>query len=193
MKSILAAVVLGASLWTQSANAQLDVCRAVIQPGVVSGEHEVLRAGDTYRMQLTLGAGTITGSPIPPGPSIVIHAVRFVRDCHSIGTLTPVRCTEAGNVVAYLGDETITTDCPGVAWSTGQSAGTGSSVIKFVPSAPLQVPGSVENFCQLEFDLQVIKKKSPIIHEIAAYGLGDLECNNGLNATDIQEIGVHVE
>src|SRR3989442_8193891 len=65
MKSILAAVLLGASLWTQSANAQIDLCRAVIQPGVVSGEHEVLRAGDTYRMQLTLGAGTITGSPIP--------------------------------------------------------------------------------------------------------------------------------
>ena len=167
----------------------MDVCRAVIQPGVVSGVHDVLRAGDTYRMQLTLGAGAITGSP----PWIVIHAVRFVRDCHSIGTLTPVRCTEAGNLVAYLGDETITTDCPGVAWSTGQSAGTGSSVIKFVPSAPLQIPASVENFCHLEFDLQVIKNKSPIIHEIAAYGLGDLECSNGLNATDIQEIGVHVE
>jgi len=150
-------------------------------------------------MQLTLGAGAITGSPTPPGPSIVIHAVRFVRDCHSIGTLAPVRCTDTGNLVAYLGDETITTDCPGVTWRTRQPAGTGSSVITFVPDAPVVIFQNCSprvgacGSCDLEFDLQLIKATSAVVHEIAAYGLGDVECSNGLTATDIQEIGVHVE
>ena len=190
MKAILASLVLGASLSTQSADAQVDVCRAIIAPYVVSAEHQVLHAGDAYRMQLTFGAGAITGSA---PPQIAIHAVRFVRDCHSISTRAPVRCTETGNLVAYLGDETITTDCGGVAWRTGQPAGTGSSVITFVPTAPVVISQNFSNFCHLEFDLQVIKAKSAVVHEIAAYGLGDVECNNGLTATDIQEIGVHVE
>ena len=197
MKAILAALVLGASLLTQSADAQVDMCRAIIAPDVVSAEQEVLHVGDTYRMQLAFGAGSITvGAPA----QIAIHAVRFLRNCHSFNSWTPIRCTEPGNLVAYLGDETITTTCAGVTWRTSQPAGTGSSVITFVPDAPVVISqncsprGAVPcGNCDLEFDLQLIKANSAVVHEIAAYGLGDLECSNGLNATDIQEIGVHVE
>src|SRR5438874_603630 len=150
---------------------------------------------DTVRLQLTLGAGTITGAPTPPGPQLTLHRLRFDLDC-STGALP---CQDQGAVVSYGGDSTVTTDCPGVTWSTNvPGGGSATNEIVFTPSTPIMIAGGVNNFCHLEFDLVVVNPEptsgpqsdaTPLVIEelvgfvqAAAFADGDATCNNGLQA-----------
>lgn len=58
-----------------------------------------------------LGAGAILG-----GTALLVNSVDFNLDCDANFPLTPP-CTDEAAVVGYDGDATITTTCPGVAWT----------------------------------------------------------------------------
>ena len=175
-----------------------NVCNAALDSMFVSGPNFVVPGDatrDKVRLQLTLGAGTITGAPVPPGPQLTLHRLRFDLDC-STGALP---CGDQGAVVSYGGDSTVTTDCPGVSWSTNvPGGGSATNEIVFTPSSLIVIPGGVSNFCHLEFDLIVANPEptsgpqsdaTPLIIEevfgfvqAALVANGDATCNNNLQA-----------
>src|SRR2546426_8752928 len=175
-----------------------NVCNAALDSMFVSGPNFVVPGDatrDTVRLQLTLGAGTITGSPTPPGPQLTLHRLKFDLDCSTGG----LPCGDQGNVVSYGGDSTVTTDCPGVTWTTNVPAGgSGTNEVVFTPSTPIVIAGGVNNFCHLEFDLIVVNPEptsgpqsdnTPLVIEevvgfvqAAAFANGDATCNNNLQA-----------
>src|SRR5438093_12287343 len=132
-----------------------NVCNAKPDSIFVGGPNFVVPGNatrDKVRLQLTLGAGTITGAPTPPGPRLTLHRLRYDLDCSTGG----LPCTDQGAVVSYGGDSAITTDCPGVTWSTNvPGGGSATNEIVFTPSSPIVIAGGVSNFCHLEFDLIV--------------------------------------
>src|SRR5438874_11106303 len=175
-----------------------SVCNAALDSLFLSGPNFVVPGDatrDTVRLQLTLGAGTITGSPTPPGPQLTLHRLKFDLDCSTGG----LPCADQGNVVSYGGDSTVTTDCPGVTWTTNVPGGGGATnEIVFTPSTPITIAGGVTNFCHLEFDLIVVNPEptsgaqsdaTPLVIEevvgfvqAAAFANGDATCNNNLQA-----------
>src|SRR5436190_12679398 len=175
-----------------------NVCNAALDSLFLSGPNFVVPGDatrDTVRLQLTLGAGTITGSPTPPGPQLTLHRLRFDLDCSTGG----LPCGDQGNVVSYGGDSTVTTDCPGVTWSTNvPGGGSGTNEVVFTPSTPITIAGGVTNFCHLAFDLVVVNPEptsgpqsdnTPLVIEevdgflqAAAFANGDATCNNNLQA-----------
>src|SRR5438093_1779554 len=175
-----------------------SVCNAALDSLFLSGPNFVVPGDatrDTVRLQLTLGAGTITGAPVPPGPQLTLHRLRFDLDC-STGALP---CGDQGDVVSYGGDSTVTTDCPGVSWTTNvPGGGSATNEIVFTPSTPITIAGGVTNFCHLEFDLIVVNPEptsgaqsdaTPLVIEevvgfvqAAAFANGDATCNNNLQA-----------
>ena len=199
VRSMLAglAVVLVIGGHAHDANAG-NVCNAALDSMFVSAPNFVVPGDatrDKVRMQLTLGAGTITGAPTPPGPWLTIHRLKFDLDC-ATGTLP---CGDQGPVVAYGGDGTITTDCPGVSWTTNAPAGgSGTNEIVFTATPAITIAGGVTNFCHLEFDL-IVDNPEPtsgpqsdttplLIEEVfgfvqtTAFADGDAMCNNNLQA-----------
>src|ERR1043166_7178437 len=175
-----------------------NVCNAALDSMFTSGPNFVVPGDatrDTVRLQLTLGAGTITGAPTPPGPQLTLHRLRFDLDC-STGALP---CGDQGAVVSYGGDSTVTTDCPGVTWSTNvPGGGSATNEVVFTPSTPIVIAGGVTNFCHLAFDLVVVNPEptsgpqsdnTPLVIEevdgfvqAAAFANGDATCNNNLQA-----------
>src|SRR5436189_3815174 len=124
-----------------------NVCNAALDSMFVSGPNFVVPGDatrDTVRLQLTLGAGTITGSPTPRGPQLTLHRLRFDLDCSTGG----LPCADQGAVVSYGGDSTITTDCLAggatVSWSTNvPGGGSATNEIVFTPSTAIMIPGGV--------------------------------------------------
>jgi len=157
-RSILAglAAVLVIGGHARDAGAAPIVCNAALDSMFVSGPNFVVPGDatrDTVRLQLTLGAGTITGAPTPPGPQLTLHRLKFDLDCSTGG----LPCADQGDVVSYGGDSAITTDCPGVTWTTNvPGGGSATNEVVFTPSTPIVIAGGVNNFCHLEFDLIVV-------------------------------------
>src|SRR5206468_12394554 len=115
LAGLAAVLVIGGH--ARDAGAVASVCNAALDSLFVSGPNFVVPGDatrDTVRLQLTLGAGTIANAPTPPGPQLTLHRLRFDLDCSTGG----LPCGDKGNVVSYGGDSTVTTDCPGVTWST---------------------------------------------------------------------------
>src|SRR5204862_387047 len=176
----------------------VNVCNAALDSMFLSGPNFVVPSDatrDTVRLQLTLGAGTIVGAPTPPGPQLTLHRLRFDLDCSTGG----LPCGDQGNVVSYGGDSTVTTDCPGVTWTTNvPGGGSATNEIVFTPSSPIVIAGGVNNFCHLAFDLIVVNPEptsgpqsdgTPLVIEevvgfvqAAAFANGDATCNNSLQA-----------
>ncbi len=104
------------------------------------------------RIRVDLGSGVITVSP----PQVTINRFRFDLDCVAGSGSFP--CIEQGDVVEYLGDATITTNCPGVTWTTAMEQG-GNEIV-FTPSTPIVMdqnvaPGdTTQGGCSVAFDLQ---------------------------------------
>src|ERR1051325_702116 len=175
-----------------------NVCNAALDSMFVSGPNFVVPGDatrDKVRLQLTLGSGTITGAPTPPGPQLTLHRLRFDLDCSTGG----LPCGDQGDVVSYGGDSTVTTDCPGVTWSTNvPGGGSATNEVVFTPSTPIVIAGGVTNFCHLAFDLVVVNPEptsgpqsdnTPLVIEevdgfvqAAAFANGDATCNNNLQA-----------
>src|SRR5438132_7814564 len=71
----------------------------------------ILVVGQTIRVQLTLGAGPISGTGTP---ALTLKKVRYDLDCQApaaFGTPPGGFCTDQGAVIAYAGDSTIASDC----------------------------------------------------------------------------------
>ena len=152
----------------------------------------VAAPGDVVRTRLTLGTGAIQG-----GTTLTVQALRFFLQCKANGSrLLP--CTQDGAVVAYGGDETITTTCAGVTWSTGHGPAPRPNQVVFVPSVPLDIPANAPAFCELEFDVTILGPShdpTPAVAEQVA-GLGfsrnDASCDNGLRAVAAVTGGLHL-
>ncbi|TMB10680.1 MAG: hypothetical protein E6J71_26440, partial [Deltaproteobacteria bacterium] len=196
LAGVAAVLVIGGH--ARDASAVANVCNAKLDSIFVSGPNFVVPGNatrDKVRLQLTLGAGTITGAPTPPGPRLTLHRLRYDLDCSTGG----LPCTDQGAVVSYGGDSAITTDCPGVTWSTNvPGGGSATNEIVFTPSSLIVIPGGVSNFCHLEFDLIVANPEptsgpqsdaTPLVIEevfgfvqAALVANGDATCNNNLQA-----------
>src|SRR5262249_37117550 len=107
---------------------------------------------DTLRVRLAVGTGTIQSGTATN--QLTVTRLRFELDCVAPGG---VPCTDQGNIVSYLGDSTISTDCPGVSWSSTLTGNelvfthTGSIVIQ-----PNTAPGNpLGGGCSLEFNIRV--------------------------------------
>jgi hypothetical protein len=155
-------------------------------------ERSVAAPGDVIRTRLTLGTGGIEG-----GTTLTLQALRFFLQCKANGArLLP--CVQDGAVVAYGGDDTITTTCGGVTWATGHGPDPRSNQVVFTPSVPLEIPANAPAFCELEFDVTILgpsRDATPAVAEQVA-GLGfnrnDAECDNGLRAVAAATGGLHL-
>ena len=141
---------------------------------------EAALPGDHVRVQLTVGTGVIQG-----GTRATLHAVRFFLQCNGpVDHLLP--CVQEGTVVAYGGDDTITTTCPGATWATGHAAAARPNQVVFMPSVPIDVPAGNPAYCQLEFDVVVLgmpRARTPgVIEQLFAVGFdqADAICDNGV-------------
>ncbi len=170
--------VFSAALVTPSSAA--ETCNGQGTIAYVSGS-PFLVLGDTVRVRLTIGSGSIQG-----GTQITINRTRFELDCNvDFGMGVP--CTDDGAVVSYLGN--ITTDC-GVVWSDGGHAvGTLPNEVVFTPSAPIVIAANTPSFCNLEFDVRIDAYSSDSTPATAEEAAGfnspakDAVCNTPHNLT----------
>src|SRR6266581_3926099 len=157
-----------------------ETCNGQGTIAYVSGS-PFLVLGDTVRVRLTIGSGSIQG-----GTQIAINRTRFELDCNvDFGMGVP--CTDDGAVVSYLGN--ITTDC-GVVWSDGGHAvGTLPNEVVFTPSAPIVIAANTPSFCNLEFDVRIDAYSSDSTPATAEEAAGfnspakDAVCNTPHNLT----------
>ena len=71
-----------------------NVCNAALDSMFVSGPNFVVPGDatrDTVRLQLTLGAGTITGAPTPPGPQLTCIACASTSIARRAGCRAEIR------------------------------------------------------------------------------------------------------
>src|SRR5437764_9853918 len=115
-----------------------NVCNAALDSLFLSGPNFVVPGDatrDTVRLQLTLGAGTITGAPTPPGPQLTLHRLRFDLDCSTGG----LPRGDHGTGVSYGHHSAATTASRGPTWPTNvpaAGAGTTSAVLTPAPTTP---------------------------------------------------------
>lgn len=134
---------------------------------------QFLAPGAILNVQGSLGSGNIVG-----GTHVLYNKVQLNLDCVPSPTLTPQNCVDAGPAIAYLGDATITTSCPGIVWtSNNPGGGVLPNTVEFTATPVLAVPENSVNppgFCTLNFDLQVVNEPPvvpPVISEILGYAL----------------------
>jgi hypothetical protein len=189
-------VVLGAVL-PAAASAQ-NVCNGLVNLNYVSGPMYAV-AGDIYRVEVALGAGTITGGALN---RLTADRWRFMLDCQNVPF---VGCTNEGDIIRYVGDGTITdTGCLdaggfGVTWTTnGVDGPLGPNEVVFTPSSPVVIPANTlpAAGCRVEFDIRVqtspgVDASPLVVQEAAGYRLlgvppFDANCDNGLSSTSGQ-------
>src|SRR5437867_11119870 len=110
-----------------------STCNAALQIAYVSGPNNP-NIGDTERVQLTLGAGTIQN-----GTTFTLNRVRFDLDCTNTST-GQVPCTDDGLVIGYNGDTTISTTCGGVTWASGHATSGSPNEVVFDASPDIVIP-----------------------------------------------------
>jgi Dictyostelium (slime mold) repeat len=141
--------------------------------------------GDRLRVVLTVGAGTIGG-----GTKIRLNRVRFELDCDSASPLG-LGCPDDGDVIKYLGDDTIRTTCPKT-FTTGHEAGTSPNELILTPSTPFYIPAGAAKFCTISFGIEVMNRSDDVspgmAEEVAGYSAanGDVRCDNGLASEGTQ-------
>ena len=146
--------------------------------------------GETVRVQLTVGSGSIIG-----GTQVQMNRIRFDLDCNS-GNPLALGCTDEGAIVEYGGDAFIQTNCTGlsgpVSFSTGHGESTAPNQVVFTPSEPVFIPASTPNFCTIEFDVTVLARSGDPtpddIEQVAGFDVdqGDAACDNGLQSSGSQ-------
>lgn len=166
-------------------------CQVQLGLDYLSAQSEAV-PGDLVRARLTLGTGAIQG-----GTTLTVETLRYFLQCDADAPrLLP--CEQDGAIVAYVGDETITTSCDGVAWSTKHSASPRPNQVVFTPTVPLAIPANTPEFCEIEFDVRVLgrsRDSSPaMIDQLAGLGFArrDGECDNGVRAVAAVTAGIRV-
>src|SRR5438093_257155 len=149
--------------------------------------------GDTVRVRLTLGTGSIQG-----GTELTVNRLRFYLDCNSdLGLAVP--CTDEGSIVEYEGDSTITTTCDGVTWSSAHPMSATPNEVVLTPSTPVDIPADTPvdpGFCNLEFDVKVLTASidgtPDQIEETTGYlaSADDASCDNNLSSSGQQSSSI---
>ena len=162
-----------------------NTCDGTIVLDYVNPPGRPLQVGDVLHVQGSFGSGAIVG-----GTFIAFSKVQFDLDCDLHFPLMPP-CTDAGPVISYNGDSSISTTC-GVAWtSNNPGGGVLPNEIEFTATPALAVPPNQANppgFCDLNFDVTVVNKPAPAVGlsggEILGYKIAF--CNNGLTSGNFQ-------
>ena len=148
---VAAAIILGVAGFAPAV-AHGATCNGLFTIDYVGGPSFAL-PGDTVRVRLTLGTGSIQG-----GTELTVNRLRFYLDCNSdLGLAVP--CTDEGSIVEYEGDSTITTTCDGVTWSSAHPMSATPNEVVLTPSTPVDIPADTPvdpGFCNLEFDVKVL-------------------------------------
>lgn len=134
---------------------------------------QFLSVGAVLNVQGSLGAGNVVG-----GTHVLYNKVQIQLDCLPSPTLTPQNCVDAGPAVSYLGDATISTNCPGIVWtSNNPGGGTLPNTVEFDATPVLAVPEInpiPPGFCNLNFDLMIVNEPPTVpttIAQILGYSL----------------------
>src|SRR5262245_32867152 len=138
----------------------------------------VQHVGEVVDVKISFGAGTILG-----GLKLLMSGFKFDLDCNPLDPLTP-HCTDDGDVVSYLGDSTITTNCP-VNWSSNNAGGgVLPNVLEFTPSLAIGVLAgqlaAPAGFCSMTFKVQIVglSPEGTLIPELVEYD--QLFCDSGV-------------
>lgn len=134
-----------------------------------------IRIGPTQRVRVIFGATRIDN-----GTGTVVHALRFFLQCNGKSARL-IPCAPGGNFVAYGGDDTITTSCPWVRWTTGHPVASRPNVVVFTPHPALEVPAGTREHCELEFDVYALGA-AEFVPQVVDVGTErpEAECTNGL-------------
>jgi hypothetical protein len=133
--------------------------------------------GDTLRMKVSLGTGSILG-----GTQLTIDSFQVDLAC-SDEAPPSLPCTAEGPVIEYEGDATITTTCP-VTWTTGHPLGAAPNEVIFTATPPLDIPAAQATppgFCEVEFDVKVLTQDPDNDGKIEQLvGYSSALCDNGV-------------
>src|SRR5262249_49319186 len=163
---------------------QAQTCNGIVTIDYVSGPAFAV-VGDTYRVRLTLGTGSVNG-----GTHLTISKLRFDLDCNSNFPLG-LPCTDEGMMVAYVGDSTITNTCGKTITTANANNSTLPNEVVFTPNTAIVIPANSAvppGFCNVEFDVQVVNAPSidmtpNFIEEVGGYKNTDAMCDNGVLAS----------
>jgi hypothetical protein len=164
----------GALADTCNAQGQLSYCSAIPTPSVACGGLPSCQLqNDVIQVRQQIGTGQITG-----GDTLTVNLLHFELDCSN----GAIPCTDAGALVQYEGDSTITTDCTAVTWASNLPAGgSGTNDLQFSPSPVVQIPENTPNFCEIRFNVRILTSNPPTssVLEVAGYDFtaGNATCN----------------
>jgi hypothetical protein len=177
MSRALTRSVVGLALaaWLPSAALAADTCNGFVNIDYI-GAPPVTNIGDTVRMKLSFGTGTIQG-----GTKLTIQSFQLNLDCNANFPLIPP-CVDEGAIVQF--EDNVTTTCP-VAVSTGHvvSPNPNEVIFSFAGSG-LDIPANVPTLpglCAVEFDVRVLAPSidgSGKIEQLAGYDVA--ACDNGV-------------
>jgi len=156
-------------------------CNAFVGTGMSHVENpNTVGSVDTLRIHLT--AGSITGGALNE-----VTVVQVLHDLDCVASSLPL-CDDDGDVMSYMGDSTITSDCLApdgvtpITWTTGHEVGTTPNRVVFTASPSLVMSANDSVGCDIEFQ---VRKESgsndatPGLIEIAS-GYALAYCDNGL-------------
>jgi hypothetical protein len=153
-------------------------CNGLVTVDYVSGPNFAV-VGDTLRVKLSLGTGSITG-----GTHVTIQKLRMDLDCNDNFPLA-LPCTDEGLMVEYEGDGSITSSCPGVlSFTSGHAVSGAPNEVVFTPNMPIVIPANEPvGYCTIEFNVKVINAPSidstpNFIEEVSGYTALDAVCDN---------------
>jgi hypothetical protein len=166
----LLGVIGGARAWAD------NTCNGLININY-PGAPAVAQVGDVIAVQVRLGAGPVLG-----GTELQLTSIAMDLDCNPLDPLTPP-CTDDGPVVSYLGDASITTDCPATWTSNNPGGGTSPNVVVFTATPTLDVPANspvLPGFCSITFNVQLValSPEGTVIPELVGYDVS--MCDNGI-------------
>jgi len=163
------------------------VALAAARPGAAEIPQCGLSLDLTYRGPTFATVGTVIGTTVElralningTPPEVHVSAVDFALDC-AVNTF----CDDDGSVVAYAGDSTITTTCPGATWTTIHAPSDAPNVVTFRTSPPVIL--APYTACEISFKVVVVglsHDATPLtVEEQASVPPGGAVCANGLQA-----------
>src|SRR5262249_61819960 len=121
--------------------------------------------------------------PIQGAPERQLTALAMNPDCNQLAPL-PAPCAGDGAGVSDQGDASITTDCPGVTWtSNNPGGGTSPNIVVFKATPTLDIPANspvLPGFCSITFNVQLValSPEGSVIPELVGYA--SALCDNGI-------------
>jgi len=144
------------------------------------GSQPINSIGDVLTVRVDLGAGTITGGPLNV---LLLQKMGFDLSCADPPGPTP-NCASEGPVIAYDGDASIMTNCPGTLTSDNPGGGAAPSHITFTFAPIVSVPNGSPippGFCSFSFTETILAQSTNstgVIEQVIGYDVA--ACDNGV-------------